>query len=80
MLGLEIVELEELGLEEEEEEHVEEGYEVEEPVRGEALLNPVGRRVRGAEAEQGDVASRLDPEVPVKLTAILCWMRMAGER
>ena len=33
-------------------------------VRGEALLQPVGRRLRGAEAEQGDVASRLDPEIP----------------
>ena len=51
-------------LEQEDEEHVEEGLRVEEPVGGEALLHPVGRRVRGADAEQGDVVSRLDPVVP----------------
>ena len=62
-----IVELGELGHGgnvEEEEEVDGEGREVEVPVRDGALLHPVGRRVRGAEAEQGDVASRLDPEVP----------------
>ena len=75
MIGIgeeeEILELDELqhgGGEEEEgaggegAEEIEGGGEA--AVRGEALLQPVGRRVRGAEEEQGDVASRLNPEIP----------------
>ena len=65
----EILELDELqhgGGEEEEGAGGEGAEEIgpEAAVRGEALLQPVGRRLRGAEAEQGDVASRLDPEIP----------------
>ena len=64
------VEEQEVGNEGEAENHEIEGPDHPHPLgqgaqgQGVAVLNAVGRRVRGAEEEQGDVASRLRPAIP----------------
>ena len=48
--------------------------------QGGAVLQVVGRRVRGAEDEQGDVASRLHPTIPGPCEGDHLWTRTAGAK